>query len=85
MMTPDPKYLAMKKASGCTRIFFDRAAMIGSKAPAVHNQLMTIEAYDELCKSRYTHPAWNPARSQRSTICEGLTCHYIHFQMHIGP
>jgi hypothetical protein len=34
MMTPDPKYLVMKNASGGTRIRFVLAAAMGSKAPA---------------------------------------------------
>ena len=34
MMTPEPKYLVMKKAKGGTLILFVRAAAIGSRAPA---------------------------------------------------
>jgi len=33
MITPDPKYLAMKKASAGTRMRFDRERAIGSSAP----------------------------------------------------
>ena len=33
MITPDPKYLVMKNASGGTRIRFVRAAAMGRRAP----------------------------------------------------
>ncbi|KFY11483.1 hypothetical protein V492_04438 [Pseudogymnoascus sp. VKM F-4246] len=35
MMTPEPKYFAMKKADLGTRIDFDLAAMMGNSAPVV--------------------------------------------------
>lgn len=34
MMTPEPKYLVMKKAKGGTLILFVRAAAMGNRAPA---------------------------------------------------
>lgn len=35
IITPDPKYFVMKKASGGTRILFVRAAAIGSRTPVI--------------------------------------------------
>jgi hypothetical protein len=40
IMTPDPKYLVMKKAKGGTRMRVVLAAIIGSRAPAFLNQLV---------------------------------------------
>jgi hypothetical protein len=34
MITPDPKYFVMKKASGGTRMRFVRAAAMGRRTPA---------------------------------------------------
>src|SRR5271163_4272887 len=42
IITPDPKYFAMKNASGGTRMRFVRAAIIGSKAPESMDQLMQL-------------------------------------------
>lgn len=39
-ITPDPKYLVIKKANGGTRMRFVLAAAIGSRAPANPYQLM---------------------------------------------
>lgn len=43
MMTPDPKYLVMKNATGGTCILFDLAATIGSRAPKTQLALTLME------------------------------------------
>jgi hypothetical protein len=60
MMTPDPKYLAMKKANGGTRIFFDWAAIIGSNAPVFHISRWTQKVVSSMADSDIPSMEPNP-------------------------
>jgi hypothetical protein len=46
MITPDPKYFVMKKASGGTRMRFVRAAAIGRRAPVWGHQLLYLDIHN---------------------------------------
>lgn len=59
-MTPDPKYLVMKNAVGGTRIFLDRAAIIGSKAPAFKYQPMQLGDMVGIAESHIPNMEPNP-------------------------
>ena len=58
-MTPDPKYLAMKNANGGTRIFFDRAAIIGNRAPAYMYQRLRHDEQNPHIPSIEPNPITN--------------------------